>query len=121
MRQPADVLKHLAEEAARIGRFDCAAYYARQALAAGVTLAGLASLRYSPPRMAKSSRMITPLEQRLIRYQPGQFSDRRRNILMNAPELGGAAVDRVGDTADPGQITQHYHRRPQIRIAAGIL
>jgi hypothetical protein len=31
--------------------------------------------------------------------QPGQFSDRRRNILINAPELGGAAVDRVGDTA----------------------
>jgi hypothetical protein len=37
----------------REGRFDCAAYYARQALAAGVTLAGLASLRYSPPRMGQ--------------------------------------------------------------------
>src|SRR5215831_10005314 len=67
--------------------------------------------------LAKSSRMITPLEQRLIRYQGGQFSDRRRNILVNAPELGGVAADRVGNTADPGQITQHYHRRPQTRIA----
>src|SRR5712672_2732915 len=80
---------------------------------------GVAALFTAPhgSALAKSSRMITPLEQRLIRYQPGQFSDRRRNILINAPELGGAAVDRVGDTADPGQITQHYHRRPQIRIA----
>jgi hypothetical protein len=50
---PAGGCTQAREEAARIGRFDCAAYYARQALAAGVTLAGLASLRYSPPRMGQ--------------------------------------------------------------------
>jgi len=38
MRQRAYVLKHIAEEAARIGQFDRAAYYAREALAVGFTL-----------------------------------------------------------------------------------
>src|SRR3981189_1511744 len=112
MRQPADVLKHLAEEAAQIGRFDCAAYYARRGLGAGGTLgaagggghpgwvgvAALFTARHGSA-LAKSSRMIPPLEPRLIRYQPGQFSDRRRNILINAPELAGAPLDRVGVTA----------------------
>ena len=87
MRQPADVLKHLAEEAARIGRFDCAAYYARQALAAGVTLAGLASLRYSPPRMVSFGEVVAndhparaeadSLSTRPIQRSPPQYSYKR--------------------------------------------
>lgn len=38
MRRRSYVLKHIATEAARMGRFDCAAYYAREALMAGFTL-----------------------------------------------------------------------------------
>jgi len=41
MRQRAYVLKHIAEEAAKVGRLDCAAYYARQALGAGFTIGWL--------------------------------------------------------------------------------
>jgi glycosyltransferase involved in cell wall biosynthesis len=42
MRQRAYILKHIANEAAGIGRFDCAAYYARQALMARFTFGWLA-------------------------------------------------------------------------------
>jgi hypothetical protein len=37
MRQRIFILKHIAIEAARLGRFDCATYYAKQALVAGFT------------------------------------------------------------------------------------
>jgi glycosyltransferase involved in cell wall biosynthesis len=43
MRQRAFTLKHIATEAARIGRLDCAAYYAREALMAKPTLGWLAA------------------------------------------------------------------------------
>jgi len=41
MRQRAYVLKHIATEAARLGRLDCAAYYAREALITQPTLGWL--------------------------------------------------------------------------------
>ena len=41
MRQRTYILKHIATEAARAGRLDCAAYYAREALMAGFTLGWL--------------------------------------------------------------------------------
>jgi glycosyltransferase involved in cell wall biosynthesis len=43
MRQRSYVLKHIATGAAAIGRYDCAAYYARQALMAGFTFGWLAT------------------------------------------------------------------------------
>jgi hypothetical protein len=43
MRQRAYTLKHIATEAARSGRFDCAAYYAREALMTKFTLGWLAT------------------------------------------------------------------------------
>jgi glycosyltransferase involved in cell wall biosynthesis len=59
MRQRAYTLKHIATEAARIGRLDCAAYYARQALMAGFTFGWLgatalfAARRLGPVRRAR--------------------------------------------------------------------
>jgi glycosyltransferase involved in cell wall biosynthesis len=41
MRQRGYILKHIAGEAARIGRLDCAAYYAREALTAKLTVGWL--------------------------------------------------------------------------------
>ena len=62
MRQRTYTLKHIATEAARIGRLDCAVYYARQALAAGFTFAWLA---------------VTTLFLLRRHFAPGRDSDHR--------------------------------------------
>lgn len=57
MRQRAYVLKQIATEAARAGRFDCAAYYAREALMTGFNLGwlGITAL-FAVRRMGQSRR-----------------------------------------------------------------
>jgi glycosyltransferase involved in cell wall biosynthesis len=61
MRQRAYILKHIATEAARLGRFDCAAYYASEALMTGFTLrwfgvsALFAARRLAPGRTRRAT------------------------------------------------------------------
>src|SRR5205823_4219694 len=62
MRQRTYTLKHIAMEAARAGRFDCATYYARESLMTKFTFGWLGttvlfSVRQLQSRFQRSSRM----------------------------------------------------------------
>lgn len=75
MRQRAYVLKHIATEAGRVGQLDCAAYYARQGLAAGPTIGWLAAT----------------LAFELRRWAP--FATRRRHVShRSGPEQGRGVI-----------------------------
>jgi glycosyltransferase involved in cell wall biosynthesis len=64
MRQRAYVLKHIATEAARTGRLDCAAYYAREALMAKFTLGWLGMTALFTVRRLFPIRPAWPRQQR---------------------------------------------------------